>query len=93
MRAARKDGNHARLRKAWRGMGGSWLNIAAESGGEPDALIGWRNADRLIEVKDPEASMSDQQPRPDQVIWHRSWKGRPVAIVKTFGDMFRLFLP
>ena len=91
MRARRLDSNQPGLRKAWRAMGGSWLTLVPETGGEPDALIGWRNDDRLIEVKDPDAPKAKQEPRPEQVLWHRLWRGRPVAVVKTFGDMLRLF--
>jgi hypothetical protein len=91
MRARKVDANQPKLRTLWRAIGGSWLAIVPEFGGEPDALIGWRNDDRLIEVKDPEGTAQQQTLRPDQVIWHRSWRGRPVALVKTFDDLRRLF--
>jgi hypothetical protein len=92
-RARKVDANQPKLRTLWRSIGGSWLTLVPETGGEPDALIGWRNDDRLIEVKDPDAPASDQQLRPEQADWHRAWKGRPVALVKCFDDMVRLFEP
>ncbi len=86
-----KDANHAALRTLCRSVGMSWLDIIPIDGGEPDALIGWRGQDRLVEIKNPEASPSKRRPRADQLEWHRSWKGRPVAVVLSFGDLLRLF--
>lgn len=88
-----KDANHAALRTLWRSIGGSWVDITPIDGGEPDALIGWRGDDRLIEVKNPDGSPSRRRPRANQADWHRSWKGRPVAVVLCFDDMLRLFEP
>jgi len=87
----RKDDNHAPLREGWRRLGGSWLDIVPETGGEPDALIGWRGDDRLIEIKNPLAPPSRRKPRAKQIAWHRTWRGRPVALVECLGDMVRLF--
>lgn len=89
----RKDDNHPTLRTGWRRLGGSWLDLVPETGGEPDALIGWRGDDRLVEVKNPLRPSRDQEPRPNQVEWHRSWRGRPVGVVTCLGDMLRLFEP
>lgn len=91
--AANKDANHAALRTLWRSIGGSWLDLVPEHGGEPDALIGWRKQDRLIEIKNPDGSASKRKPRPKQLAWHQSWRGRPVALVLCFDDMLRLFEP
>lgn len=91
MRARRVDINHAALRSLWRAVGGSWLTIAPERGGEPDALVGWRGVDRLIELKRPDKGPARRRPRPNQLDWHRSWRGRPVAVVTCFDDLRRLF--
>jgi hypothetical protein len=93
MRARRVDSNAPALCTLWRSIGGSWLTLVPETGGEPDALIGWRGADVLIEVKDPNAPPSKRKPRAKQLAWHRSWKGRPVAVVLCFDDLLRLFEP
>ena len=93
MRARKVDANQPKLRKLWRSVGGSWLSLVPETGGEPDALVGWRGQDRLVEVKDPDARTDKQELRPDQVDWHRAWKGRPVAVVKCFDDLKGLFEP
>jgi hypothetical protein len=88
-----KDGNHVALRTLWRSIGASWLDLIPIDGGEPDALIGWRGDDRLIEIKRPDLSPSRQRARGNQLDWHRSWKGRPVAVVTCFDDLLRLFEP
>lgn len=88
-----KDANHGALRTLWRSVGGSWLDITPIDGGEPDALIGWRGDDRLIELKNPDKSPSRQKLRQSQVEWHRSWKGRPVSVVLCFDDLRELFGP
>ena len=86
-----KDGNHAALRTLWRSIGGSWLDITPIGGGEPDALVGWRGQDRLVEVKNPALKPSERKPRDNQLDWHRSWRGRPVAVVLCFDDLRKLF--
>lgn len=86
MRVRRIDSNQAAIRKAWLAMGGSWLTIAPDLGGEPDALVGWQGQDQLIEVKGPKGKV-----RPEQARWHASWRGRPVAIVRTIEDLTALF--
>lgn len=88
-----KDANHAALRTLWRSVGGSWLDITPTNGGEPDALVGFRGQDVLVELKRPDLSASRQRPRQNQLDWHRSWKGRPVAVVTCFEDLVRLFEP
>lgn len=86
-----KDANHAGLRDDWRRLGGSWIDITPIEGGEPDAVVGWRGADRLVEIKRPDLPPSRQRPRPNQVEWHRSWRGRPVAVVTTLEEILALF--
>jgi hypothetical protein len=88
-----KDANHAPLRTLWRSIGASWLDIVPVEGGEPDALVGWRGQSELIEIKNPDGSPNKRKPRAKQLEWHRSWKGRPVAVVLSFDDLLRLFEP
>lgn len=90
-RARRTDGNHAALRAGWQRLGGSWLDLVPEHGGEPDALVGWRGEDRLIEIKDPNGTATQRKLRPEQVEWHRAWRGRRPVLVETLRDIVRLF--
>lgn len=89
-RAARRDGNHADLRKAWEDIGGSWCDIAPDVKGKPDAVVGWRGVDRLIEVKRPDAAKARKRAA-HQLEWHAKWRGAPVAIVETVQDLLALF--
>lgn len=84
-RAARKDDNHARLRLLWRHMGFSWLDLSVTEPGQPDALLGAWDVDQLAEVKAP-----GEDPRRDQVLWHRRWRGRPVVVLREAKDLERL---
>jgi hypothetical protein len=86
-----KDANHPTLRDDWRKLGGSWLDIVPLEGGEPDALVGWRGVDQLIEIKRPDGTAGQRRLRANQVEWHRAWRGRPVARVETLADIVRLF--
>jgi hypothetical protein len=90
VRARRTDGNKQALHKLWLAIGGSWLDIAPDHGGEPDALIGWRGKDALIEVKRPNASKARKN-QPNQVEWRAKWRGRPVAVVECFDDLREIF--
>ena len=93
MRARRVDINQTALRRLWLSVGGSWLSIAPEHGGEPDALVGWRGRDQLVEIKRPDNGPARKRPRPNQAEWHRAWRGRPVAVVTCFDDLRALFEP
>ena len=92
MRAQRLDGNHKRLREAFEGLGGSWQNIApSQGGGQPDALLGWRGRNKLVEVKDPAASNTARKLRPNQVAWHAAWQGEKPVKVDTLEAILALF--
>jgi hypothetical protein len=90
-RARRADDNRAALCEGWLKLGGSWLDLVPELGGEPDALVGWRGQDRLIEIKNPLGKPSERRPRAKQLEWHRAWRGRRPAVVETLADIVRLF--
>lgn len=90
-RAARNDGNQPALRSQFEGLGGSWQPIPAVHGGEPDALLGWRGQNKLVEVKDPEGAARQRRLRPKQVAWHESWRGEKPVVVETLADVLRLF--
>lgn len=90
-RAARIDGNQPALRSQFEGLGGSWQPIPAVSGGEPDALLGWRGRNKLVEVKDPSRPPSRRRLRTKQRDWHEAWRGEKPVVVETLEDVLRLF--
>jgi hypothetical protein len=86
-----KDGNHVELRDGCRRAGISWLDIIPSAGGEPDALLGWRGVNKLVEVKDPKQPPNRRELRQNQQDWHRSWRGDTPVKVETMADIMRLF--
>ena len=92
-RARQADANRTALRNGVLALGGSWLDLVPELGGEPDALIGWRGENRLVEIKNPLGTPEQRRPRPIQLEWHRAWRGHPVAVVETLADIVRAFEP
>ncbi len=75
-RAAKIDGNHARIVQALRKAGASVQALHMVGGGCPDLLVGYRSANVLLEVKDGSLAPSRQQFTDAQETWHATWKGR-----------------
>ncbi len=86
-RAAKKDGNQAAIVEALRAAGAS-VSIINEAG-IPDLLIGFCGVNLLAEVKDPAQPKAGQRLKPDQVKWHREWKGQK-TIVYSVADALAL---
>ena len=80
-RAAKVDDNQEEIVKALRSVGATVQTLAAVGKGVPDLLVGHRGRTILIEVKDGKKSPSERRLTEDQVKWHGSWRGGPVAIV------------
>lgn len=76
-----QDGNEADIVKGLRGVGASVLDLGNVGGGCPDILVGFRNRDFLMEIKDVKGKVS-----PVQTVWHSRWRGRPVAIVRSLDE-------
>lgn len=81
-RAARVDENQAEIVLGLRKFGASVQPLHAVGQGCPDLLVGYRNRNYLIEVKNPEKPKADQNLTPRQVGWHSDWQGH-VRIVRT----------
>jgi len=89
MRFQRKDRNHAELRAQCAKLGISWTNLVKDGGeaeGKPDALLGWRGRNVLIEVKAPGGKL-----RPGQRKWRDGWRGDPPSRVETIQEILTLF--
>ena len=85
-RAAKVDANQDELVSVIRAMGGTVQSLAAVGKGCPDLLVGWRNKNLLLEIKDGSRPPSERVLTPDQKRWHSDWKGR-VYIVNTLDDL------
>jgi hypothetical protein len=75
MRAAKVDDNQKEIVKALRTLGCSVQHLHSVGAGCPDLLVGYKGFNILLEVKDGTKSPSQQKLTPDQVIWHRDWRG------------------
>ena len=90
-RAARTDANQAAIVRALEALGCTVQSLAAVGGGVPDLLIGWRGMCLLFEVKDGAKPPSERKLTPDQVLWHRDWRGQ-VAVVESVEDALQAVL-
>ena len=84
-RAARTDGNQKRIVDGLRAFGASVSVISNSGQGIPDLCVGYGGQTFLFELKDPTKPKADRQLTPDQVKWHKAWKGH-VAVVETLED-------
>jgi len=75
MRAAKVDDNQKEIVKALRTLGCSVQHLHNVGAGCPDLLVGYKGFNILLEVKDGNKSPSQQKLTPDQIIWHRDWRG------------------
>lgn len=74
-RAARVDANQTQIVSALRAAGASVEQLSAVGKGCPDLLVGYRNVNILMEIKDGEKTPSERKLTSDQIVWHREWKG------------------
>jgi hypothetical protein len=76
----RQDGNQREIVDALIAVGASVQLLSDLGHGAPDLLVGWREVNTLLEVKDPAKPPSQRKLTPDQVIWHRNWRGQVVIV-------------
>lgn len=81
MRAARIDKNQPSIVAALRKLGATVLHLHTLGGGAPDLAVGYRGRNALIEIKDGDKPPSAQKLTPDEVEFHRDWRGQ-VAIIR-----------
>ena len=78
MRGEKRDANEAEIVQVLRDAGRS-VELLPGGNGRPDLLVGWaRSRIVLMEVKTPKGNLE-----PDQVTWHRNWRGMPVVVVRS----------
>ena len=80
-RAARIDANQPEIVDALRAIGATVAITSGLGDGFPDLVVGYGLTTLLMEVKDGKRPPSDRQLTPDQLKWHGSWAGGPVAVV------------
>ena len=65
------DSNQTRVVKALRELGATVQHLHEVGKGCPDIVVGYKNRNYLLEIKDGEKKLT-----PDQVIWHYDWRGQ-----------------
>jgi hypothetical protein len=78
----RIDANQEAIVTALRALGCSVQSLAACGSGVPDLLVGTRDRNCLLEVKDGTKPPAARKLTPAQEAWHKAWRGK-VAIVTT----------
>lgn len=87
-RAARVDHNHAEIVAALRAVGATVESLAAVGSGCPDALVGYRGINVLLEIKNPNVDRSHRQLTTHEQRWHQDWRGS-VVVVMTVDEALR----
>ena len=89
-RAAKIDDNHREICACLRDIPG--VSVADTSGagaGFPDIVVGFRNQNWLIEIKDGAKCKSRRRLTPAQVKFHQNWTGQ-IAVCKNLDEILCL---
>lgn len=74
-RKARVDANQKEIVQQLRQLDVSVLHTHQLGKGAPDLILGYRNENYLIELKDGSKTKSQQKLTPDEVEFQSKWKG------------------
>jgi hypothetical protein len=81
LRARRRDANHKSVGDYLRAQGWSVLDLADHGDGVPDYAVGAPRFAALVEVKNPEASKSDQRLTPAEQKVRDGWEGPYIVVL------------
>lgn len=87
-RAAKIDDNQREIVDALRQAGCSVQSLAGVGKGVPDLVVGFRDRNFLLEIKDGSKSPSKRKLTPDEQNFHKMWKGA-VVIVENIDEALR----
>ena len=82
-RSAKIDANQNDIVNALRRAGATVQSLAANGQGVPDLLVGFKGQTFLFEIKDGDKPASARKLTPDQVEWHKAWRGGPLVVVES----------
>ena len=88
-RAAKVDANQPEIVAALRAVGATVQPLHAVGKGCPDILVGLQGRNWLIEIKDGAKRPSERTLTPDQVEWHRVWRGQ-VSVAESVEDALKI---
>ena len=87
-RAAKIDDNQREIVSALRRVGCSVQSLAGVGRGVPDLVVGFRNRNFLLEIKDGSKPQCKRKLTPDEQNFHSMWKGQ-VVIVENVDEALR----
>ena len=82
---SRVDANQPEIVAALRAAGATVQHLHEVGRGCPDILVGFRNDNYLIEIKDGSKPPSARQLTPKEQEWHQEWRGY-VTVVESAED-------
>lgn len=88
-RAAKVDANQSIVIGAFRRLGCTVQPLHMVGMGCPDALVGFKGRNYMVEIKDGEKVPSARKLTEPEAEWHRDWRGH-VCIVESLDDVERL---
>ncbi len=88
-RAARVDDNQEEIVKSLRKLGYSVAITSAVGNGFPDIVVGGRNGNYLMEIKDPAKVPSKRVLTKDQQIFHSEWRGQ-ISVIESTEEAIKL---
>lgn len=89
-RASKVDANQPEIVKALRLAGATVQPLHMVADGCPDLLVGYMRRTALVEVKDGSKPPSARALTPDQLEWHRDWRGGTLAVVSDVEGALRV---
>lgn len=81
-RNARVDANQQKIVQALEAAGCVVQSLAQLGRGVPDILVGRHGRNYLLAIKDGDKVPSARKLTPDEIAWHRKWKGQ-IAVAET----------
>jgi len=79
-RAARADRNQPEIVKAFRSLGATVQPLHTIGKGCPDAVVGFRGRNFLVEIKDGTLPPSKRALTADELEWHAMWEGQVCVV-------------
>lgn len=89
MRARRVDNNQARIVEQLRRLNISVQHLHTVGRGCPDLLLGFRNKNYLIELKDEKKRASAKKLTPDEEQFFAEWRGQ-VSKCETLDEILKV---
>ncbi len=87
-RCGKKDANHKEIVDALRAVGASILDTSALGSGMPDLVVGYRQENFLIEIKNPKNKYGRKGLNDLQKEWVAKWSA-PVHVVRNINEALR----